>query len=513
MSNSNSISSDILVVGSGFAGSITALCLHQQGYKVCVIEKDRHPRFAIGESSTPVADMILRDLSDQYDLPWLSHFSRYGSWQQHYPKITCGPKRGFSYFKHAAGQPFETDAIHTNELMVAASVNKELSDTNWLRSDFDGFLVEKLTEYEIAYLDQTSITSVEKNKRWQMKAQRLDESIAIDAGFLIDATGSSGFLEKFLGIDICPDNFSTNTKALFSHFVDVPHWSTHLREAGFQSRDHPYNPDYSALHHVWDNGWMWMLRFDDDRTSAGFLINQKKNKFQNSKTPLRAWEEIINKFPSLRQLFDKAKLASEPGRVIQTGRLQRRLKKVVGPGWAALPHTAGFIDPLHSTGIAHTLCGVEKIVKILSGLSKNEREVNQNLKRYEASVFRELEVIDLLVAGCYDSLFNFELFRSYVMLYFIASINYEQRRLAGQTPFHFLSAGNRDIADIINRSLKELTLIINKGAGENSVNEFRESVRERIKPYNIAGLLDPGAKNMYRHTAVNIDRTYRQDSN
>ena len=62
---------DFLVVGSGFSGSITAMALTKIGYTVCLIEKSRHPRFAIGESSTPIADMILRDLADDYDLPFL----------------------------------------------------------------------------------------------------------------------------------------------------------------------------------------------------------------------------------------------------------------------------------------------------------------------------------------------------------------------------------------------------------------------------------------------------------
>ncbi|TAN14546.1 MAG: FAD-dependent oxidoreductase, partial [Chitinophagaceae bacterium] len=94
---------DIVIAGSGFAGSLTALILRELGFKICLLEKSRHPRFAIGESSTPIADMILRDLSAKYHLPWLYPFSRYGSWQQSHPEIICGIKRGFSFFKHHPG--------------------------------------------------------------------------------------------------------------------------------------------------------------------------------------------------------------------------------------------------------------------------------------------------------------------------------------------------------------------------------------------------------------------------
>ena len=59
---------DIAVIGAGFAGSLTALGLDRLGYNVILVEKATHPRFAIGESSTPIADMILRDIADRYDL-------------------------------------------------------------------------------------------------------------------------------------------------------------------------------------------------------------------------------------------------------------------------------------------------------------------------------------------------------------------------------------------------------------------------------------------------------------
>jgi FADH2 O2-dependent halogenase len=95
---------DIVIAGAGFAGSLMALVLHSMGFKVCLVEKGQHPRFAVGESSTPIADMILRQLSQKYNLPWLKAFSRYGSWQQAHPEIVCGIKRGFSYFKHHPGK-------------------------------------------------------------------------------------------------------------------------------------------------------------------------------------------------------------------------------------------------------------------------------------------------------------------------------------------------------------------------------------------------------------------------
>jgi FADH2 O2-dependent halogenase len=53
------IDADVAIVGSGFAGSLTALALLRRGQRVALVERGRHPRFAIGESSTPLANLLL----------------------------------------------------------------------------------------------------------------------------------------------------------------------------------------------------------------------------------------------------------------------------------------------------------------------------------------------------------------------------------------------------------------------------------------------------------------------
>jgi len=84
---------DVAVIGSGFAGSLTALILTRMGLRVILLDKTRHPRFAIGESSTPAADLVLASLCDRYDLPLLKPLCKYGTWQRECPQFACGLKR------------------------------------------------------------------------------------------------------------------------------------------------------------------------------------------------------------------------------------------------------------------------------------------------------------------------------------------------------------------------------------------------------------------------------------
>lgn len=505
MSSTTNDNYDILIAGAGFAGSLAALVLHNLGFKICLIEKGKHPRFAIGESSTPLGDIMLRNLSTKYNLPWLHDFSRYGSWQQSHPEIVCGIKRGFSFFKHYPGKEFTTDEYHNNELLVAASEDDTLSDTNWLRADFDSFLVNKVMEAGIDYFDLTEIVSGKwEDALWEFNITGSHQSLKIHASFFIDATGSSALLNKLLNIESSSEDFLTNSFALFSHFQDVPYWTDMLKKEGISVDGYPYNPDLSATHHILDEGWLWALRFNDERTSLGFVLNSTES-YKDLQTE-KIWNDLLAKYPTVQNIFQPASLSHLPGKMIQSGRLQRELSHCFGPGWVALPHTAGFVDPLFSTGIAYSLSGIERIISTISKDWHNSVQLQQSLKEYEREVFEELKLLDNLIAGCYKTISNFELFNTWSMLYFAITINYESYRLSGGSSGCFLHADHSEIKELVQKSYVDLLKITDQSNlsknNKQSIRNFTDLIRERIKPINKTGLLDPTVHNMYRHTAV-----------
>ena len=59
---------DIAIVGSGFAGSLLAMIARRLGRSVVLLERGRHPRVVIGESSTPITNLLLEELTTRYDL-------------------------------------------------------------------------------------------------------------------------------------------------------------------------------------------------------------------------------------------------------------------------------------------------------------------------------------------------------------------------------------------------------------------------------------------------------------
>jgi FADH2 O2-dependent halogenase len=214
---------DLAVVGSGFGGSMLAMIARRLGLRVMLLERGRHPRFAIGESASPLAGILIEQLSDRYGLPRVRPLSAFGTWQRAYPHVVCGLKRGFTFFKHELGRRYRADGNRGNQLLVAASPSDELSDTHWLRSDVDHFLANEAIALGTDYQDLVELENIE----WQpagdpvLVGTREGRSVRVRAAFIVDASGPRGFLSRALGIENRGFEGYPSTQALFSHFTDV----------------------------------------------------------------------------------------------------------------------------------------------------------------------------------------------------------------------------------------------------------------------------------------------------
>src|ERR1700677_2224024 len=361
-----SIDCDVAVLGSGFGGTLVALIARRQGLSVALLERGSHPRFAIGESSTPLADFRLQAIADRFGLDWLRPFSKYGTWKATYPQVRCGLKRGFSFFRHEAGQRFRPQASNANALLVAASPDDARADTHWLRADFDAHLVGRALEAGVTYLDRLEIQTLRHEHGWCVTGARPDGAVEVRAGFAVDATGDSQFLGRTLDLEpVAPATLRARSRALYSYFTGVARWHDVLEEENGVSatREHTFPCDAAAQHQVIDGGWMWVLRFDHGVTSAGFSLDPDIHPIRSGESPEAEWRRLLSAYPSLARQFAAAE-AVRP--FTRTGRLQRRLSRAAGPDWALLPHAAGFLDAWLSPGIAQTLFAVHRLGDILA---------------------------------------------------------------------------------------------------------------------------------------------------
>lgn len=486
------LDADIAVIGAGFSGSLTALLLKQIGLRPVLIDRGTHPRFAIGESSTPMANLILEDLARHYGLPRLAPLSNYASWKRTYPDIVCGLKRGFSYFHHTFGEDFQPRADHANELLVAASATAEDADTHWLRADFDQFLAEEAVAAGIPYIDQTTIDSIRpQGTGWELRGHRNGEPVRLSAAFLVDASGEGCLLAKQFGIGPHPVGLKTRSRGLFNHFRNVMLWDDLYRARGGVAADHPYPCDDAALHHVFDGGWMWVLRFDNGVTSAGFSLDPDRFPLDRNINPVAEWEALMRRLPAVAEQFAEAE-ALVPWR--QTPRMQRRLERCSGPNWVMLPNTAAFLDPLHSTGNALTLVGIERLMGILER-SWGAPQLADELKRYDALVQTEVEFLDNIVSGSFAGFQRFERMVAMSMFYFATATWSETERRAGRAGRGgaFLSADHPGLKTALAAAADDVT------NSSLTTAEFISRVRKVIAPFNRVGLFDPAKQNLYRH--------------
>jgi FADH2 O2-dependent halogenase len=474
---------DIAVIGSGFAGSIMAAIARRLGHSVVLLEKGKHPRFAIGESSTPLANLLLDELSDRYGLSRLRPLAKWGTWQNAYPHLACGLKRGFTFYHHQADSIFNDDASHCRQLLVAASPNDRVADTHWYRPDFDGFLVDEAQRLGVVYLDEAELWGVDTGqKRPVIQGRRRNQPLEIHASFLIDASGPRGFLHRALDL---PEVLFKNlplTQGLYSHFTGVKRWP----ELNPSQEVPPYPVDDAALHHVFEGGWIWVLHFNNGITSAGIAATSAgRNALGTVDFAAReqAWEHLLEKLPSINAQFSAARSILP---FVHAKQLSFLSGYVSGQNWVLLPSAAGFVDPLLSTGMPLTLLGIERLAHILE-TRWGQEDFPQALFNYSMQTTIELVTVERLVAALYATMGDFELFSELTLLYFAAASFTEAARRLGKPEIagNTFLLGEHPVFGPRFRYCIDVALKKPTGAARG---DLLQKIKQTIDPVNIAGL-------------------------
>ena len=278
------------------------------------------------------------------------------------------------------------------------------------------------------------------------------------------------------------------------------------REAGAALPAGPYPDDWAAMHHMLDEGWMYILRFDDGLVSAGLLRHTRR------RAPLLArgrgatlpgaggpcWPATPRsaaQFQDARPVFPVRFARTRPAPPgAGGGRRAGRCSPTPSPSWI----------PLFSTGIAWSLLAVERLAEAFGNARAQSRGLPSRaaLRRYEALLAAEADQIDRLVAAAYLALPDFELFTAHAMLYFavVSFAETRQRLIAGSGWEPFLGAGEPDVERSYRESLRRLARLTGRGrhpASPEARREFAAWVAREVASRNVAGLADPERRNLY----------------
>ncbi len=436
---------DLAILGSGFAGSLLALVARRLGRTVLLLERGRHPRFAIGESSSPLANLLLEEIARRWDLPRLVPLTTYGAWKRTYPRLAVGLKRGFSFYAHTPNDVRSPVHDRTRQLLVAASPSDALADTHWYRPDFDAFLVDEAAAAGAEFVDRTRIERAEFGPAGvSLAGTREGCSVRYQARWLFDATGPRGALSRLLGLVEAPFPDFPHTEALYTHFAHAPRFEA----GGVQSENPhcslltsssppPYPPDDAAVHHLFPGGWVWVLRFENGLTSAGVVLERSQARELRLEEGEGAWRRVLHRFHALHPFLECAEPTLP---FVHQPCVPYRTAVAAGEGWTLLPGAAAVVDPLFSTGFPLSLLGIQRYGTALEEDWGTARWATR-LAHISHSTLAEADHTATLVGACYKTFAaggrrnsgipGFPTFTSLSMLYFVAASYSEMARRLG----------------------------------------------------------------------------------
>lgn len=392
---------DILVVGSGIAGSSLALVLGRAGAKVLVIEKGAHPRFAIGESTLPTTTLLMRRLARDYDVPELAEVCHYFGLRR--LGLTAYPKQHFWFGYHRPGEP-----LADGDQLLFDTIRPPIGpDVHVLRSDVDAYLVSCFPKYGVDYSERTQLAGFDRDGdawRIRLKTPHGDETVRVK--YTIDASGHASYFANEFGLREDPPRLKTNTRSIFSHFCGVKPLEDAI------GRPHPYHRDRDrgTVHHCFDGGWLWVIPFDNGVTSVGLQLDNARFPLDPDVPPEVELQDWIDRFPTMQaHVGDMQPIRPHT----RTGRVQFTTSQVVGDGFTLAPHAAGFIDPLYSTGILLTMAFINRIAPLVRGALATGDFSRERFQPIEPLFFQELKHMDRIVSGSFASFRDFSLFKQY----------------------------------------------------------------------------------------------------
>lgn len=495
---------DVAIIGSGFAGSVCGAVLAKLGWRVVMIERGEHPRFAIGESATPVSSKKIRYMGKKYGIPEFVNMATYDSIKEANIDVCCGPKELFHYFIHDEG----VNSLQNVKIQEFIVQTPEV-DPQYLRADSDKYMVDVAKKYGVEYLDKTEVTDLEFSETGvsiQCRQDGVDKTIPCK--FLIDGTGFKSIVGNKYNLRSTEEEMDTplKSRSIFTHFTGVKNLDSVLQNLESFEDHSPAPRVRGTQHHCFDGGWFWVIPFESGVTSVGLNLDAEKYPFTDADPEQEFWE-FVRKYPVVEELMSEAENVRP---YVKTPRMQFLNKQLVGDRWAMLPASAFGLDAWFSTGLAGSFICVDRLVSLLDKkVLKSDLYDRQELIQYEKAIHREYHYVSRMINGMYKSFKHFDVFKNYASICFMGAESFivdggiETDLDPGLL---ILNTGNDDF-------IEKFTWMYDKVLELNSNNEvdpeetegLADYLRNQMKNYNFRQFGDPSMAGM--HPRVMLPKT------
>ncbi len=350
---------DVAIVGGGPAGSTAATLLARAGRRVVVLEREKFPRFHIGESllpfSTQTFDRLgVREKLDRTFLP------KYGG----EIVAACGTRGVKFYFKDG----FRSRRDRAYQVT---------------RSEFDKLLLDHSRDNGAEVREETEV------KKIAFKPDRVTIDIetstgvseTLEARYLLDCSGRQTVLGNFYNLKRTYDHLQKFS--VFAHYENV---------------DRADGIDGTLIRMVRGlDRWFWMIPLTQTRMSIGVVMDSAT--FRAMKlSPEAALEKCIAEQP---MVFERMKRAERVSPVYSAGDYSYRNAKFSGDRWLLAGDAAAFIDPVFSSGVFLAIMSAEKAADTLDEVLRSEWRRRRLFKNYSRCINRIMDVYLTIVNSWY----------------------------------------------------------------------------------------------------------------
>ena len=355
---------DVAIIGGGPAGSTAATLLARAGRRVVILERDKFPRFHIGESLLPFS------MKAFHRLGLLEKFERAGFLEKFGGEMVgaCSDVGVKFYFKDGFGA--QTDRAY-----------------QVTRAEFDKLLLDHASENGAEVREETAVERVAFSADEVQLRVKGKESPASEmrARFVIDASGRNSVLGSHFKLK---KNYAHLQKvSIFAHYDGV------LREPGIDGT-------LTRLVRALDR-WFWMIPLGEERMSIGVVLDAAV--FKDAKlSPEEFLERSLAEQPTI---FGRMANATRVTAAMVAADFSYRNEKLTGDRWLLAGDAAGFIDPVFSSGVFLAVMAGEKAADALDTVLDHPEKQRRLFARYERTVQRAMKVYLRFVDAWYSKEF------------------------------------------------------------------------------------------------------------
>lgn len=381
---------DVAIVGAGPAGSALATYLARDGKRVAVFERERFPRFRIGESLLPLNLALFRELGVEEELE----------------------KR---FIRKYAANFVDKDGVRQCRFPFAQAFNKGYPYCYQVeRAELDQVLVDNAAKHGATiYMGYTVRELVREGSATVglvATANDGDETINVRCKVVADCSGRAAFAGSRAALkrDV---QLETRT-AFFSHFEGV------ARDAGDKEGD----IQIVAFEH----GWFWMIPFKGNTTSVGMVVTDSylatRQQLELAKPGARGQHDESNEavagaasdandrflhktIADTPYVRDRMKGATQkfPARAI--GNFSYVMDRYAGDGYVMVGDAGAFLDPVFSSGVFLTMKAAQLVAEDLRVAFAKGDFSQKSFARYEKRIRGAQAVFLKFIKGWYDPAF------------------------------------------------------------------------------------------------------------